>query len=50
MSHGPFGLGGAVLSPAPAGCDLVNVEPISVSASASKSAGVILVFMVIPSV
>jgi len=46
MSHGPFGLGGA----APACCDLVNVEPNSVSASASKSAGENLVFMVIPSV
>jgi hypothetical protein len=46
MSHGPFGLGGA----APAWCDLVNVEPNSVSASASKSAGENLVFMVIPSV
>jgi hypothetical protein len=50
MSHGPFGLGGAALGPAPADCDLVNVEPTSVSASVRKSAGVILVFMMILSV
>src|ERR1019366_4800527 len=45
MSHGPFGLGGGTLAPA---CSaIVNVAPISVSASASISTRSILVFMFI---
>src|SRR5450759_2472063 len=43
MSHGPFGLGGGTLAPA---CwAIVNVAPISVSASASISTRLVLVFM-----
>src|ERR1700722_8168445 len=33
MSHGPFGLGGATFGPAPACSAIVNVAPISASAS-----------------
>ena len=44
MSHGPCGLGGAALVP-PGLCAIVNVAPISVSASASIGTRLILVFM-----
>src|ERR1035437_4490359 len=47
MSHGPFGLGGRALAPAPACWAIVHVAPISVSASASISTRSILVFMFI---
>src|ERR1035441_7381111 len=45
MSHGPFGLDGGTLGPAPAGCAIVNVTPASASSSANISTGLILVFM-----
>jgi hypothetical protein len=48
MSHGPLGLGGGTLAPAPACVAIVNAAPISVSASASISTTLILVFMFIP--
>src|ERR1039458_2074601 len=47
MSHGPSGLGGGTLGPAPACSAIVSVAPISVSASASISTRSILVFMFI---
>src|SRR5450759_1717646 len=47
MSHGPVGLGGGTLAPVPACWAIVNVAPISVSASASISTRLILVFMFI---
>jgi hypothetical protein len=45
MSHGPYGLGGGTLGPVPACVAIINVAPISESASASMSAKLILVFM-----
>src|ERR1035441_10148041 len=47
MSHGPFGLGGAALAPGPACWAIVNAAPISVSASVSIRANLVLVFMFI---
>src|ERR1019366_303904 len=47
MSHGPFGLGGGTLAPAPACWAIINVAPISVSASASIRTSLVLVFMFI---
>src|SRR5258708_7070268 len=44
MSHGPLGLGGT-FRPAPACWAIVNAAPISVSASASSSTKLILVFI-----
>src|ERR1035441_60466 len=49
MSQGPFGLGRGSLGPAPACCAIVNVAPITVSASSNISTRLILVFMLIPS-
>src|SRR5208337_300397 len=48
MSHGPFGLDRGALDPAPACPVIVTAAPIIVSASASISARLILVFMFIP--
>jgi hypothetical protein len=47
MSHGPCGLCGAALDRAPACAAIVNVTPLSVSASASIGTRSILVFMFI---
>src|SRR5215471_18589548 len=50
MSHGPLGLGGGTFRPTPACCAIVYTAPISVSASASISPRLSLVFMfVLPS-